>query len=394
MSKPLQGPIDFSLVQGGPLFQLFLRTHLSGDALELLPRRILVIAGVAWLPLLILSAYSGHAWGNSEVAIPFLRDFEAHVRYLVAVPALIAAELVVHRRLVPIVRNFVQRRLVLPEELPRYHGIVESSLKVRNSILIELFLILLVYTVGFWVWRNKIALETATWYAFPDGERMQLTPAGFWSVFVAVPIFQFLLLRWYFRFFVWFSFLWRVSRLRLQVIPTHPDRTAGLGFLGRSTTAFAPVLIAQGAMLAGLIANQLHMPAAACRRSRWRSFLSLLFVVIVLSPLTVFAHMLWEAKLQGGGEFGRFAVRYTRKFEEKWLHAEAPPDDELLGSGDIQSLADLGNSLAFVQEIRVFPFGWRDVTRLVMVTGAPLLPLLFTMFSLEQVADYVLKVLF
>ena len=257
MSKPLQGPIDFSLVQGGPLFQLFLRTHLSGDALELLPRRILVIAGVAWLPLLILSAYSGHAWGNSEVAIPFLRDFEAHVRYLVAVPTLIAAELVVHRRLVPIVRNFVQRRLVLPEELPRYHGIVESSLKVRNSIVIELLLILLVYTVGFWVWRNKIALETATWYAFPDGERMELTPAGFWSVFVAVPIFQFLLLRWYFRFFVWFSFLWRVSRLRLQVIPTHPDRTAGLGFLGRSTTAFAPVLLAQGAMLAGLIANQI-----------------------------------------------------------------------------------------------------------------------------------------
>src|SRR4051812_33315111 len=43
---------DFSLVSGGPLFQLLRRMHLSGDALELTRQRLLVVVLVAWLPLL------------------------------------------------------------------------------------------------------------------------------------------------------------------------------------------------------------------------------------------------------------------------------------------------------------------------------------------------------
>jgi hypothetical protein len=395
MSKPPSQEIpDFSLVQGGPLFQMFLRTRLSGDALELLPRRMILITCVAWVPLLILSALSGHALGD-EVATPFLLDIEAHVRFLVAVPVLIAAEYVVHRRIVPIVRNFMVRGLVLPEETSRFRHIVESTMRLRNSVAVEALLLALVYTLGFWVWASKIALTTSSWYAIPEGDGMRLSPAGYWSVFVAVPIFQFILIRWYFRFFVWFSFLWRVSRLRLQVIPSHPDRTAGLGFLGRSTTAFTPILFAQGAMLSGLIASQIAFAGRTLPSFKVQvlSFL-IFFVAIVLSPLTVFAPTLWRAKLQGAAEFGQLAVRYNRRFEQKWVHGDAPPDDELLGSGDIQSLADLGNSHSVVTEIRLFPFGWRDVTRLISVAASPLLPLLLTIFSLEEVADYLLKILF
>ena len=52
---------DFSLVLGGPLFQLFRRAHLSGNALELLTRRIIVITLFAWLPLVVLSILDGVA---------------------------------------------------------------------------------------------------------------------------------------------------------------------------------------------------------------------------------------------------------------------------------------------------------------------------------------------
>src|SRR5271169_1952741 len=96
---------DFSLVLGGPLFQLFLRTHLSDNALELLRRRIIVITLIAWLPLLILSYLSGNLRGG--VALPFLHDIENQIRFLVALPLLIAAELIVHLPLRPTVRNFV-----------------------------------------------------------------------------------------------------------------------------------------------------------------------------------------------------------------------------------------------------------------------------------------------
>src|SRR5262245_18293770 len=105
MKEPtlLQESPDFSPVLGGPLYQLFRRAHLSGDTLELLHRRILVFWLITWLPLLFLSLVGGRALGNA-IKIPFLRDIEVQVRFLVALPVLIGAELIVHLRIRPVVR--------------------------------------------------------------------------------------------------------------------------------------------------------------------------------------------------------------------------------------------------------------------------------------------------
>jgi hypothetical protein len=385
---------DFSLVLGGPLFQLFRRAHLSGDGLELLRRRIVIISCIAWAPLLPLSVFSGHALGD-KVAVPFLYDIEAHVRFLIALPILIAAELVVHRRIRPAVGQFVERRIVLPEEIPKFHAAIESTLRLRNSVIAEVLLLVLVYTLGLWVWRNQVALGAATWYAIPGATQLQLTPAGYWYLFVSVPVFQFILLRWYLRFFLWFWFLFRVSRLNLRLIPTHPDRTAGLGFLGASTNAFAPILVAQGATLAGLIASQIFYAGQNLMAFKVEivGFVGV-FIVAMLIPLTVFAPRLAQAKRQGRRDFGALASRYVREFEEKWVHDGASTNEALLGSGDIQSLADLGNSYTVVQEMRLMPFGLKDVARLAAIAATPLLPLTLTIFSLEDLADYLINVLF
>jgi hypothetical protein len=384
---------DFSLVLGGPLFQLFRRAHLSGDGLELLRRRVLVLLGVAWVPLLLLSALTGRALGG-PIGIPFLQDIEVQVRFLIALPILIVSELVVHLRIRPAVAQFVKRRIVVPEDMPRFHEAIDSTLRVRNSVIAEVVLLVLVYTLGLWVWKSQIALGTPTWYAMPDAARLHLTPAGFWYVFVSVPMFQFILLRWYFRFFLWFWFLWRVSRLNLRLIPIHPDRAAGLSFLGTSTIAFAPILFAQGALLAGLFASQIfhagqNLMAFKVEAAAFVAF----FVAIVLSPLTVFAPRLARAKRQGLGDFGTVASRYVEEFDEKWVRGGASADDPLLGSGDIQSLADLGNSYTVVKEMRIVPFGVKDVTRLVAVAAVPLLPLTLTIFSVEELLTRVLTVL-
>jgi hypothetical protein len=52
-----QGVTDFSLVMGGPTFQLFRKAHLTGDHLELLRRRLLTITAVAWLPIVVLDLF-------------------------------------------------------------------------------------------------------------------------------------------------------------------------------------------------------------------------------------------------------------------------------------------------------------------------------------------------
>ena len=107
----LRNPPDFSLVLGGPLFQLLRRAHLSDDTLMLVRRRIVIISLFTWLPLLVLSALEGQMLGGSA-AVPFLLDVEVHARFLVALPLLILAELVVHQRMRPLLQQFLERNLI------------------------------------------------------------------------------------------------------------------------------------------------------------------------------------------------------------------------------------------------------------------------------------------
>jgi hypothetical protein len=165
---PLPEPPDFSLVLGGPIFQLFRRSHLSGGGLELLHRRSVVFVLVAWLPLLLLSMLGGHLLAGT-VRLPFLHDIEAHVRLLVALPVLIVAELIVHSRIHRVVKAFLARRIVRQQDVPRFLAAIDSATRLRNSVPMELGLVVLVFTTGQWLWRSQIALGAAsTWYAMPQ----------------------------------------------------------------------------------------------------------------------------------------------------------------------------------------------------------------------------------
>jgi hypothetical protein len=392
MTEPnsLKEPHDFSLVLGGPIFQLFRRSHLAGDDLELLHRRLLIITLVAWLPLLLLSTFSFSAGNTGRLS--FFHDVEVHVRFLIALPVLIGAELIVHSRIRLAVRRFVERRIVLPQDLPRFHSAVESAMRLRNSIPIEVGLLLFVYTFGLWLWHGRVGIDVSTWYAMPGG-RWHLTPAGFWYVFVSIPILQFILLRWYLRLFIWFRFLWHVSRINLNLIPTHPDRCAGLAFVGKSAYAFGPILFAQGAMLAGLVASRVLYRGESLLSFKLQigGFI-VFFVLAILGPLLMFTPRMARAKRKGLADYDLLAQRYVESFEQKWVLRDPAPSEELLGAADIQSLADLGNSYALVRDMRSVPFGLEDISRLAAATAAPLLPLLFTILSPEELIMRVIKV--
>jgi hypothetical protein len=387
----LEEQLDFSLVLGGPTFQLFRRSRLAGDGLELLYRRLLIITGVAWLPLLLLNLLGPSA--GSVGRLSFFHDVEVHVRFLIALPVLIAAELIVHLRIRPVVRRFVERRIVLPQDLPRFHSAIESATRLRNSIPAEVGLMVFVYTVGLWLWHGRIAIGASTWYANPGG-RWNLTPAGFWYVFASIPILQFILLRWYLRLFIWFRFLWQVSRINLNLIATHPDRCAGLAFLGKSAYAFGPILFAQGAMLAGLVASRVLYRGESLMSFKLQAggFVAF-FVLMLLGPLLMFTPQMARTKRSGLAEYGLLAQRYVESFQQKWVHDPAL-SEELLGTADIQSLADLDSSYTIVREMRPVPFGLQDIARLAAATAAPLTPLLLTIFSPEELIMRIIKVVF
>ena len=389
-----QDPPELSLVLGGPLFQLCRRTHLSGDSLELLPRETLVITLIAWLPLLLLSVIEGHAMGGA-IKIPFLHDIEANGRFLVALPVLIMAELVVHQRITPLVRRFVERCIVVTEDLPRLNTAVNSAVRLRNSVAVEGTLLVLVYALGLWLWRSQVALGEPTWYAMPEKKQLHLTLAGYWYVFVSIPIFQFILLRWYVRLVIWFRLLWQISRLNLHLSAAHPDRAGGIGFLGKSSYAFAPILFAQGTMLSGLIANRVLYEGQGLLSFKMEAAgFAGFFVLIILGPLVMFTPQLSRAQRKGSSEYGLLANRYVFGFEDKWLRVHDLEMSKLVSTADIQSMADLANVYSNVRQMRLVPFGSDDLTRLVATTVAPFVPLSLTTFSVPEVMRFLVRIIF
>jgi len=389
---------DFSLVLGGPLFQILVRSRLATPALELLKWRIVFFSLFAWLPLLLLSLVDGKAWGG--VGLPFLHDIEMHARFLVALPLLIAAEILVHQRLPLIVGEFIERDIITAAVLPKFKEVIASAMKLRNSAAVEPILFILVFAGGYYIWTllsgiEKIGSGTGTWYATASQGGAQLSPAGYWYIFFSRPLIQFILIRWYFRVFIWARFLWQCSRLELNLIPTHPDRTAGLEFLDRSIAAFGPLLMAHGVLLAGLMANPILFAGAKLTEFKLEILGGVVvLLLLVLGPLLAFSPCLIRAKKNGLRKYGMLGSRYVGEFDHKWVGGGATADEQLIGSSDIQSLADLGNSFQVIRDIKPFPFGKEAVILLVAITLIPLLPLVFTMIPLEELITKLLGAVF
>ena len=385
---------DFSLVLGGPLYQFFRRAHLSGSTLELLHRRILIIVAVAWLPLLVLSLLDGVALGTA-VRVPFLLDVDLHLRFLLSLPILIAAELIVHQRTRIVVGQFFAQGLVPDSLRARFDEALKGAAKLRNSIVAELILIAVVYGVGiFVVWRHYMVLDVPTWYATPEAGRVQPKLAGWWYFFVSLPVYQFILLRWYWRLVVWTRFLWQVSRLPLAYQPLHPDGNGGIGFLSGVTRAFAPLLFAQGVLLAGTLANTILYEGEVLTSFYVEVVLFVAFqVFVIVVPFFLFMLPLSAVKRQGVREYAQLSRRYADDFADKWIRGTPPAGESLVGSADIQSLADLGNSYDKVRGMSVLPITRGAVAQLVIATLLPLAPLLLTLISFEELLKRILKVL-
>jgi len=383
---------DFSLFAEGPLYQLIFRTRQTGGS----ARRFVPIgvAFLTWLPLLLLSAAGGQALATS-VAVPFLRDLEVHVRLLLALPLLLIAAMVTSARVRQAPQYFLERDLIPDTAVPKFEGAIQSAIRLRNSFLAEGLLIAFVYAVGILIWRRYVAADAATWYATPSAEGSRLTLAGMWYAWISLPIFQFILCRWYFRLFIWARFLWQVSRIELSLVPTHPDRVAGLSFLSGTVQALGVFAAAHGTLLAGYLATRVVILGTPLTQFKAEIAAMLVLVLCVaLGPLLVFAHQLSVAKRTGLREYGKLAARYVREFDAKWVRGKVTNPEPLIGTADIQSLADMSNSYDIVRAMRMAPITLDAIKMLTVATLAPIAPLLITMMPLEELVRKLAGILF
>jgi hypothetical protein len=352
----------------------------------LLHRRIIALVLITWLPLAVLALIEGNAMGG--VGVPFFKHLAVHVRFLISLPLLVVAEIIVHQRIMSVVAQFSSRHLIAPEVQSRFDAAIASAVKLRNSVVAEFILVILAYTVGYSIWK-QMALGRVSWYG---GHGTPNTLAGYWYVFVSLPVLRFVLLRWGFRLLIWYRFLWSVSRLPLRLDALHPDHAGGLGFLGFAPFAFMTVFLAQTCILSGVIADHIWQDGAKLPQFKLEiAAILLLQVLLGYFPLLFFAPQLARARRTGLFEYGGVAMNYVTAFRQKWITSTTQEKQPMLGTPDIQSLADLTRSFEVVQEMNLLPFNYKSVIRLAIILVVPILPLFLTMIPLSEVIDRLLK---
>ena len=361
------------LFNGGPPTRLYgwlrLRSHAEKRAMSVAVGAALI----CWLPLALLSAAHGDLIGPSGPG-PFLRDIAVQARYLIAVPLLIASTPACVATLGMLAQHFLDAGLVTDGDRGRFEAALSSTRQLRDNAAAEIGVIVAACGV---VAATAYSLDPAhlpAWHVIWHADTASYSAAGWWHILVSVPLLLILVLGWIWRLFLWARFLWLVSRMNLALMPAHPDRAAGLRFVGYSVNAQAPFAVALGVIAAGMIANRVVHDAAQILSYKYVVVgLAVFVMVLVVAPLLVFADKLLAAWDRGVLEYGVLANRIGREFERHWIgrggFAEQP-----LHVQTLSATTHMCTLAANVYGMRFIPIDSRSVIFLVAMTLLPFLP--------------------
>lgn len=378
--------------RGGPAYRLMHRIGVIKEEPSIL-RRIVIFLVLTWFPMLVLSFFEGVALGPSPEQ-SFLLDFATYARFFIGFPMIIIAEIVIGPRLTIAGLHFVKSGLVRKEDYPAFDSAVEKVVSRREARLPEL-IILGIAIFGAWSMTAAMyAGHETSWHIIRTESGIRLSMAGFWYLMVAVPLLQFMFYRWIWRLIIWTGFLRDMSRLNLRVTVSHPDQAAGLGFLGAAQVSFGLLAFALSSILSASTAFLIVFKSADIETFRIPFIVYLVLVdLIFLGPLLVFVPMLARTRRQGLREFSALANRYDNAFVDKWIRGKVPEEEPLLGTGDIQSLADLGNSFQFARQMKPIPFNLQTIVQMSVIAAVPMLPLLPLVMPIADILKLLSKAL-
>ena len=373
--------LDLDLTHGDPLDRLEHRLGFKAGYPPGVGRPIALLLAVAVLPLVVFAAVNGQLGA-------LVRDPLILGRLVLGLPLLQLARPPVAGSIARALKQSTTTGLVAPEDWPRLEAAVGGALRMRDSFLALVVIVILAFG-GALYGRTVVTLPFAGSWA-RAGERISL--AGWWYVLVALAVFDLVRLRWLWRLLVWWRFVFGLSRLPLRLVPSHPDRVGGLGVFGNVAPSLALLvfgltvgygfdfrarILVGGAKLASLYIPMVGIPV--------------LFLAWMLTPMLFFMPHLFRARNRGKMEYGQLAARYTRRFEDRWLAPGDSPGAELLGSQDIQSLADLANSYAVVDGMRPIPLTLGSVRPLLLAAAVAMIPALEAEIPLKELLLTVLR---
>lgn len=380
---------SFSLVAGGPFYEMLRRLGLLGtDQLTTL-RTATILALFAWLPpalLAIAQSLSGggsHGWG-------YFTDLTVPARFLIAVWAMMATERYADDRFKIMGAQFREAGLLTADSLPRYESALDIADRRSSSALAEAVMLAMALYLSGSAIHLVVMLSGSSWEGTLIAGQVQLSWAGAAARYVSSPLYMFLILRWCWWFLVWAALLYRVSRLPLQLIPNHPDRAAGLGFLAIYPSVFSGFTFALSCVAAATILKDLAVEQRAPEMV-WFAIAAwlLLNLAIFLGPLLVFALPQHVAREQALINYGRMATRQYVSTHRKWTRKNG--DDE--SHGDTAAMPSTGELNSIIQGSRDMgytPINRAAVTQIVAAAGLPMLAVVFTLVPVDVLFKWAL----
>jgi hypothetical protein len=380
----------------------FQRFSLLGDPLHRLGKRLGLIResdtvgfGVAlglfaWVVLVLPGLLRGEG-----PKIFSLTNLSIHVRLLFCIPLFFLCETMVVPKMALFVEGLARSAIIPIAEQPVLAERIRRISRIRDSWLVEIALLLLAFILPLEkVVAQSQSTETGNWIAIFTKAWGHFNWFIDWYLWFCLPFFRFLILRWLLRLVLWWYFLWCVQRLKLQLIPTHPDGSAGLGYVEFVHEQFLPLALGISAVVSASFAEKIFA-AETTLNALYGSIAVLLAIqgLLFIAPLLIFAPKLAARRVTGLAEYTNMASDYVTAFDKKWIRGENPSGESLLGSQDIQALADLANGFNVVRKMRTVPVEKRLLIRIASGAVIPFLPLLLFEYPVVAIALKVVKAL-
>jgi hypothetical protein len=383
-SATASADLSFSPVQGGPL-------HRFRKAIGLVPehglglgRRALALIAVAWLPVVVGAIVAGQAL-EGKATDPLLRHFGVHARFLLSVPLMIFAEAFMEKFIPPMIGHFVSSGLVDAVTLPQFREALEHARRVRDSIWGGVFVLASVGAVLLAVAATSAQGDEMAWAAAAADGRPGIGFAGWWYLTVSRPIFVGLLAIWMWRMFVLWSLVWKLSKLDLHLVASHPDGVGGLGFLEGTAVACAPLVLAVSVVIAGrwgheVLYHGVHVDSL-------KPLVAALVAVAVLAvngPLLLIGRNLRAFKRRSLLEYGSLVGHHGRLVYQKWIRNQDVGAPDIMNAPELGPTVDISSIYELVAKMRPAPISKRSLIPIVAAAVLPILPVFAIEIPIKQ----------
>ena len=363
------GRDEVSLVRGGPFYRAQEALRLVHPDHWRLARRTILAIAIGWLPLVLITLLF-----NPRAVFGLLTDYTVNARMLFGVPVLLAGQPVMETAFRAIVRAIRDAGLLMPSDTDRLDQTLARLIRLRDSVIPELIFVVVAYAKVAETVQTQL-MYVRPWGLVGTGAEIHLSPAGWYYVLVSQLLYQLLILISLWKWLLWCIFLYRLSKMDLQLVPTHPDQHGGIGFLGLSPVAITPTILVISAVIGATWRSSIFR-----EHLHWLSFkieaavLLGVVLIVVLGPLLLFVPRLTRLRRLGIFEYGALGQFESMQFHKRWIQHRAGREEEFPASPEASTLTDYGSSYQNIEHLQPFPFDQGAFVGLVLAVAVPLLP--------------------